>query len=296
MLLQVSNIRKSYGIDVILQDISMQVLERERIGLVGVNGAGKSTLLKIIAGELSFDSGAIHKAKETRIGYLAQNSGLQSDRTIEAEMRAVFAHLLDAEQELRQLEQQIADPELHNQPKRYEEVLERYARRSDWFREQGGFEINTRINSVLHGMGFGEFPSDTKIATLSGGQKTRLALARILLQSPDLLMLDEPTNYLDIPTLTWLEGYLRSYSGAILVVSHDRYFLDALATTIIEIERHAAKRYTGNYSRYMELKSAEYESELKQYEKQQDEIAKMEQFIQKKHCTSFDNKTCAKPA
>ncbi|GGG82259.1 ABC-F family ATP-binding cassette domain-containing protein [Paenibacillus radicis (ex Gao et al. 2016)] len=281
MLLQVSNIRKSYGIDVILQDISMQVLERERVGLVGVNGAGKSTLLKIIAGELSFDSGAIHKAKETRIGYLAQNSGLQSDRTIEAEMRAVFAHLLDAEQELRQLEQQIADPELHNQPKRYEEILERYARRSDWFREQGGFEMNTRINSVLHGMGFGEFPSDTRIATLSGGQKTRLALARILLQSPDLLMLDEPTNYLDIPTLTWLEGYLRSYSGAILVVSHDRYFLDALATTIIEIERHAAKRYTGNYSRYMELKSAEYESELKQYEKQQDEIAKMEQFIQK---------------
>ncbi|MUT67869.1 ABC-F family ATP-binding cassette domain-containing protein [Paenibacillus sp. NEAU-GSW1] len=281
MLLQVSNISKSYGIDVILSNISLQVLERERVGLVGVNGAGKSTLLKIIAGELSYDSGAIHKAKETRIGYLAQNSGLQSERTIIEEMRAVFAHLLDAEQELRDLEQQIADPELHNQPKRYEEVLERYAKRSDWFREQGGFEINTRINSVLHGMGFGSFSHDTVVSTLSGGQKTRLALARILLQSPDLLMLDEPTNYLDIPTLTWLEGYLRGYSGAILVVSHDRYFLDALATTIIEIERHVAKRYTGNYSRYIDLKAAEYESEIKQYEKQQDEIAKMEQFIQR---------------
>ncbi|ACS99714.1 ABC-F family ATP-binding cassette domain-containing protein [Paenibacillus sp. JDR-2] len=281
MLLQLSNISKNYGIDVILSDISMQVLERERVGLVGVNGAGKSTLLKIIAGELSYDSGAIHKAKETRIGYLAQNSGLQSNRTIIEEMRAVFSHLIEAEQELRELERQIADPALHDNPKRYEDVLDRYSRKSDWFREQGGFEINTRINSVLHGMGFGSFAADTLISTLSGGQKTRLALARILLQAPDLLMLDEPTNYLDIPTLTWLEGYLRSYSGAILVVSHDRYFLDALATTIIEIERHAARRYTGNYSRYIELKAAEYEADMKQFEKQQDEIAKMEQFIQR---------------
>ncbi|WP_336776323.1 ABC-F family ATP-binding cassette domain-containing protein [Paenibacillus sp. MMO-58] len=281
MLLQLSNISKNYGIDVILSDISMQVLERERVGLVGVNGAGKSTLLKIIAGELSYDSGAIHKAKETRIGYLAQNSGLQSNRTIIEEMRAVFSHLIEAERELREMEQQIADPALHDNPKRYEDVLDRYSRKSDWFREQGGFEINTRINSVLHGMGFGSFPPDTLISTLSGGQKTRLALARILLQAPDLLMLDEPTNYLDIPTLTWLEGYLRSYSGAILVVSHDRYFLDALVTTIVEIERHAARRYTGNYSRYIELKAAEYEADMKQYEKQQEEIAKMEQFIQR---------------
>ncbi|MDQ0115712.1 ABC-F family ATP-binding cassette domain-containing protein [Paenibacillus harenae] len=281
MLLQVSNITKSYGVDVVLSNISMQVLERERIGLVGVNGAGKSTLLKIIAGELTADSGDIHKAKETKIGYLAQNSGLNSDRTIVAEMRAVFAHLLDAEQELRDLEVKIADPALHDDEKRYADTLERYAKRSDWFREQGGFEINTRINSVLHGMGFGQFPPDTRISTLSGGQKTRLALARILLQAPDLLMLDEPTNYLDIETLTWLESYLRGYSGAIVVVSHDRYFLDALAQTIIEIERHVSKRYTGNYSRYMELKAADYESNMKQYEKQQDEISRLEQFIQK---------------
>lgn len=281
MLLQVSNISKSYGVDVVLSNISMQVLERERIGLVGVNGAGKSTLLKIIAGELSADSGSIHKSKETKIGYLAQNSGLHTDRTIMEEMRAVFAHLLDAEQELRELELKIADPSLHNDEKKYADTLDRYAKRSEWFREQGGFEINTRINSVLHGMGFGQFPPDTRISTLSGGQKTRLALARILLQAPDLLMLDEPTNYLDIETLTWLEGYLRGYSGAIVVVSHDRYFLDAMAQTIIEIERHTSKRYTGNYSRYIELKAADYEANMKQYEKQQDEIQKMEQFIQK---------------
>lgn len=281
MLLQVSNVSKHYGVTAVLSHISMQVQERDRIGLVGVNGAGKSTLLKIIAGEISADSGDIHKAKETKLGYLAQNSGLQSDRTIIAEMRAVFAHLIEAEEELRQLELHIADPELHDNPKRYEETLERYARQSDWFREQGGFEINTRINSVLHGMGFGSFDLETVISTLSGGQKTRLALARILLQAPDLLMLDEPTNYLDIETLTWLESYLRGYAGAIVVVSHDRYFLDAMATNIVEIERHVATRYTGNYSRYLEIKEAEYETQLKHYEKQQGEIEKMEQFIQR---------------
>ncbi|WP_340021620.1 ABC-F family ATP-binding cassette domain-containing protein [Paenibacillus sp. FSL K6-1096] len=281
MLLQATGITKSYGIQNILDGISLMVNEKERVGLVGVNGAGKSTFLQILAGELSYDSGQIHKAKETTIGYLAQNSGLQSDRTIQEEMLAVFAPLLEAEAELRQLETDIADPKLADDPKRYEELLERYARRSDWFRDQGGYEMNTRIRSVLHGMGFGDFAPDTPIATLSGGQKTRLALARILLQAPDLLMLDEPTNHLDIETLTWLEDYLRGYAGGILVVSHDRYFLDRLVTTIVEIERHQSRRYTGNYSRYVELKAAEYEIRMKQYEKQQDEISRMEDFVQR---------------
>ncbi|EFM11880.1 ABC transporter related protein [Paenibacillus curdlanolyticus YK9] len=281
MLLQVSDLTKSYGITPILSRITFQIQERERVGLVGVNGAGKSTLLQMIAGVISPDSGTIYKAKETRIGYLAQNSGLQSDRTIIEEMREVFRDLIDTEQELRQLEVAISDPELQQNEKRYEETLARYAARSEYFRTEGGFEMDTRIKSVLHGMGFGQFDPATIISTLSGGQRTRLALARMLLQAPELLMLDEPTNHLDIETLTWLEGYLRSYNGSLLVVSHDRYFLDALATTIIEIERHAAKRYTGNYSRYIELKAAEYESQLKMFEKQQDEIAKLEQFIQK---------------
>ncbi|UVI31162.1 ABC-F family ATP-binding cassette domain-containing protein [Paenibacillus spongiae] len=281
MLLQVSDLSKSYGAQPILSSITFQIQPRERVGLVGVNGAGKSTLLRIIAGEMSADSGTIYKAKETTIGYLAQTSGLQSDRTIEEEMRAVFAHLLDAEAELRSLEHKIADPALQEDDKAYADTLDRYARLSDWFREKGGFEIETKIRSVLHGMNFGSFPMDTVVSTLSGGQKTRLALARILLQAPDLLMLDEPTNYLDIATLTWLEDYLRSYSGGILVVSHDRYFLDAVVQTIVEIERHTAKRYTGNYSRYIDLKAAEYESQMKMYEKQQDEISRMEDFIQR---------------
>jgi len=281
MLLQVSGLSKSYGVTTILSNVTFQVQERDRIGLVGVNGAGKSTLLQMIAGELTPDGGSIHKLKEARYGYLAQNSGLQSDRTILGEMREVFADLLNAERELRELELLIADPAVQADGKRYEDVTSRYAAKSEWFRAQGGFEIDTKIRSVLHGMGFGDFAPDTPISTLSGGQKTRLALARILLQAPDLLMLDEPTNHLDIETLSWLEDYLRGYPGAILVVSHDRYFLDALATSIVEIERHAAKRYTGNYSRYIEVKAAEFESAMKQYEKQQDEIARMEDFIQK---------------
>lgn len=281
MLLQANGITKLYGVTPVLEGINLQVLERERIGLVGVNGAGKSTLLQILAGELSHDGGQIFKAKETTIGYLAQNSGLQSDRTIWEEMLDVFTPLIEAERELRQMEQQIADPASSEDPKRYQDLLDRYAIRSDWFKDQGGYEMETRIRSILHGMGFGTFSPDTPIATLSGGQKTRLALARILLQAPDLLMLDEPTNHLDIATLTWLEDYLRGYSGALLVVSHDRYFLDRLVTTIVEIERHQSKRYTGNYSKYIELKAAEYESQLKQFEKQQDEIARMETFIQR---------------
>ncbi|MGG6310616.1 ABC-F family ATP-binding cassette domain-containing protein [Paenibacillus macerans] len=281
MLLQASNITKLYGVTPVLEGINLQVLERDRIGLVGVNGAGKSTFLQILAGELSYDGGQIFKAKETTIGYLAQNSGLQSERTIWEEMLAVFAPLIETERELRRMEEQIADPVLAQDEKNHQDLLDRYALKSDWFKDHGGYEMETRIRSVLHGMGFGDFPPDTVISTLSGGQKTRLALARILLQAPDLLMLDEPTNHLDIETLTWLEDYLRNYSGSLLVVSHDRYFLDRLVTAIVEIERHQSRKYTGNYSRFIELKAAEYESQMKQYEKQQDEIARMEAFIQK---------------
>ncbi|MNO45817.1 putative ABC transporter ATP-binding protein YheS [compost metagenome] len=281
MLLQANDITKLYGITTVLGGINLQVLERDRIGLVGVNGAGKSTFLQILAGEITPDGGQIFKAKETTIGYLAQNSGLQSHRSIWEEMLEVFSPLIEAEKELRLMEQQIADPALAADAKSYQELLDRYALKSDWFKDHGGYEIETRIRSVLHGMGFGAFPPDTAISSLSGGQKTRLALARILLQAPDLLMLDEPTNHLDIETLTWLEDYLRNYSGALVVVSHDRYFLDRLVTTIVEIERHQSRRYTGNYSRYIDLKAAEYESQMKMYEKQQDEIARMEDFIQK---------------
>lgn len=281
MLLQAVNLSKSYGVRAILSNITMLVNEREKIGLVGINGAGKSTFLQIIAGEMSYDSGDIFVSKETTIGYLAQNSGLTSGKTIREETLDVFADLLAVEQELRDLEVAMADPAVTADAKRYDETLNRYAARSEWFREKGGYAIEAKIRGILSGMGFSDFPQDTRVDTLSGGQKTRLALAKMLLAEPDLLLLDEPTNHLDIDTLTWLEDYLRGYPGAIVVVSHDRYFLDALVGTIYEIERHASKRYSGNYSRFIEIKAAEYEAELKQYEKQQDEISRMEDFVQK---------------
>ncbi|MGF9713246.1 ATP-binding cassette domain-containing protein [Paenibacillus sp. JMULE4] len=281
MLLQVSGITKSYGASTVLSNISLQIEARERIGLVGVNGAGKSTLLQIIAGELSYDSGQIFKAKETKIGYLKQNSGLVSDRSIWNELLNVFAGLLEMETELRRLEERMADPDVIADEKKMEETMRRYAELSDAFRERGGYEIEAKIRGILNGMGFGGMDPSTPVQALSGGQKTRLALAKMLLEAPDLLLLDEPTNHLDIQTLTWLEQYLRSYSGAILVVSHDRYFLDSLVDAIYEIERTTSRRYTGNYTRYIELKEAEYQNQLKQFEKQQDEIAKMEEFIQR---------------
>ncbi|OCT11143.1 multidrug ABC transporter ATP-binding protein [Paenibacillus pectinilyticus] len=281
MLLQVSNISKSYGVRAVLSNITLQIENRERIGLVGVNGAGKSTLLQIIAGEMSYDSGDLFKAKETKIGYLKQNSGLNTNKSIWNELLSVFSSLLETERELRELEALMADPDLISDEKKYETTMNRYALRSEWFREHGGYEIEAKIRGILHGMGFGQFAPETLVSTLSGGQKTRLALAKMLLEEPDLLMLDEPTNHLDIATLTWLEGYLRGYPGAILVVSHDRYFLDALVTSIYEIERHASKRYTGNYSRFIEIKEANYEIEMKQFEKQQEEISKLEDFVQR---------------
>ncbi|MFD0671361.1 ABC-F family ATP-binding cassette domain-containing protein [Cohnella sp. GCM10027633] len=281
MLLQANGITKNYGITPVLDGITLLVNERDRIGLVGVNGAGKSTLLKVLAGELRADFGSVSKAKDLRIGYLAQNGGLQGHKTIMEEMTSAFGPLLDQERSLREMEGRIADPaELENEA-RYETLLSQYAEASEKFKEAGGYEMGNRTRSVLHGMGFGGFSPDTEVASLSGGQRTRLALARLLLVQPDLLLLDEPTNHLDIDTLTWLEQYLRGYNGAMVIVSHDRYFLDAIVTSVIEIERNAATRYTGNYTRYMELKAASFEQQMKLYEAQRKEIARMEDFVQR---------------
>ncbi|MFC5531571.1 ABC-F family ATP-binding cassette domain-containing protein [Cohnella yongneupensis] len=281
MLLQANGISKHYGITPILEGITLLINERDRIGLVGVNGAGKSTLLKVLAGELRADHGSVSKAKDLRIGYLAQNGGLQGHRTIMEEMTSAFGPLLEQEKNLRDMESRIADPAELENATRYESLLSQYADASEKFREAGGYEMGNRTRSVLHGMGFGDFAPDTEVASLSGGQRTRLALARLLLVQPELLLLDEPTNHLDIDTLTWLEQYLRSYNGAMVIVSHDRYFLDAIVTSIVEIERNAATRYTGNYSRYMELKAAGFAQQMKLYEAQRKEIARMEDFVQR---------------
>lgn len=281
ILLQTENITKTYGIETILQDISLQVQTGERIGLVGINGAGKSTLMKILAGELSYDQGIVRKPKDVTLGYLSQDGGLESDRSIWDEMMSVFTHLQAEEQALRKLEEKMGDPQILSDEKRYQQILEEYAKRSEQFKEQGGYSYEGSIRGVLHGLRFADMDIHTPIKTLSGGQKTRLALAKLLLQAPDVLLLDEPTNYLDIETLTWLETYLQNYKGAILVVSHDRYFLDKLVTIIYEIERTKATRYVGNYSKFLDQKAARIEQEMKMYEKQQEEIARLEDFIQR---------------
>ncbi|EOO04505.1 MULTISPECIES: ABC-F family ATP-binding cassette domain-containing protein [Bacillus] len=281
ILLQVNGLSKLYGAETILANIKLEVQTKDRIALVGRNGAGKSTLLKIIAGELSHDDGEIIKPKDVSIGYLAQNTGLETSLTIWDEMLTVFTHLRQMETKLRRLEQEMGKEENFSNEAIYERLLADYDQLQLNYKDQGGYQYEADIRSILSGLGFPVETHQTTISTLSGGQKTRLALGKLLLTKPDLLILDEPTNHLDIETLTWLEQYLQGYPGAILIVSHDRYFLDKLVTQVYEISNKESRRFVGNYSKYLDLKSALYDQEMKRYEKQQDEIAKLEDFVQK---------------
>ncbi|WHY34493.1 ABC-F family ATP-binding cassette domain-containing protein [Cytobacillus firmus] len=281
ILLQVNQLAKNFGADPILTNIKLEVQTRDRIALVGRNGAGKSTLLKIIAGHMAYDSGEIIKPKEVTIGYLAQNTGLESELSIWDEMLTVFSHLQKQEKQLRSLEEQMADPDILSNSDAYERVLKDYDKLQVDFKENGGYQYEADIRSILHGLNFSSLGYDTKISSLSGGQRTRLALGKLLLTKPDILILDEPTNHLDIETLSWLEQYLQGYSGAILIVSHDRYFLDKVVSQVYEISRHQIRKYPGNYSSYLDQKAANFEKEMKQFEKQQEEIAKLQDFIQR---------------
>ncbi|WP_439874786.1 ABC-F family ATP-binding cassette domain-containing protein [Bacillus mycoides] len=281
ILLQVNALSKLYGAETILANIKLEVQTKDRIALVGRNGAGKSTLLKIIAGELSHDGGEIIKPKDVSMGYLAQNTGLETSLTIWDEMLTVFTHLQQMETKLRRLEQEMGKEENFSNAAIYEKLLADYDQLQLDYKDQGGYQYEADIRSILSGLGFPVEMHQTTISTLSGGQKTRLALGKLLLTKPDLLILDEPTNHLDIETLTWLEQYLQGYPGAILIVSHDRYFLDKLVTQVYEISNKESRRFVGNYSKYLDLKSSLYEQEMKRYEKQQDEIAKLEDFVQK---------------
>ncbi|MFK4566147.1 ABC-F family ATP-binding cassette domain-containing protein [Enterococcus sp. UD-01] len=276
ILLQANQIARYFGADTLFENIQMEISSHSRIALVGRNGAGKSTLLKIIAGIDSPDNGTIAKNKTATLGYLAQDTGLQSNKTVWDEMLEAFASIIKMEQRMRELELIISDlPDSQN----YEAALKEYDRLQHDFAEQNGYGYENEIRSVLHGFGFKEEFYEKNISTLSGGQKTRLALARMLLQKPDILILDEPTNHLDIDTLSWLENYLPSYAGALLIVSHDRYFLDKVVTEVYEISRHKMRYYKGNYSKYLELKAEQLTSEWKAYEKQQTEIHKLEDFV-----------------
>ena len=279
ILLQVNQLQKYYGADLILSNIKLELQTRDRVALVGRNGAGKSTLLRIIAGHLSHDGGEIIKPKEVTIGYLAQNTGLESNLSIWDEMLTVFEPLRSMENSLRKLEEQMADPRLFEDAVKYERIIKEYDQLQVTFKEQGGYQYEADIRSVLHGLNF--LDSSLMISSLSGGQKTRLALGKLLLTRPDILILDEPTNHLDIDTLSWLEQYLQGYDGAILIISHDRYFLDKVVTQVYEVSRKQIGRFTGNYSSYLDQKAANYEREMKLYEKQQQEVANLQDFIQR---------------
>lgn len=285
MILSMENISKIYNGRTILDNVSLTIEDNDRIGLVGINGCGKSTLLRIIMGmeeyetqpEPNVPSLAITKA--STVGFLQQNSGLDRSSKVMEEMRSVFSGLLSVQEDIRRLETEIAKPEIHENEEHFKAVTEEYARKTAEFEAGEGYLIDVKIKTVLNGMGFPPETYDQVINTLSGGEKTRLAMAKLLLEAPRLLILDEPTNHLDFDTIMWLEDYLQTYKGALLIVSHDRYFLDKLCTSICEIERTKLRRWKGNYTRFTELKAADVERRMKEYEAQQEEIAKLQDFV-----------------
>ncbi|MBE7023335.1 MAG: ABC-F family ATP-binding cassette domain-containing protein [Ruminococcaceae bacterium] len=280
MLITIDNLSKSFGQEEILKNVKLTVNEKCRYGLIGVNGAGKSTLLKIIMGTLSFEEGEVIKKPGLKIGYLEQNNGLERDSSIIIEMRKVFEDVYESEQKMRALELEMA--EISDQDSdEYRRIASEYTRAQNFFDSRDGYNIDVKIKTILNGMGFGDRDMDTVISTLSGGEKTRLAIARLLLEEPELLILDEPTNHLDFKTLKWLEEYLVSYNGAILTVSHDRYFLDKIVTHIYEVERGRVYSYAGNYSKYLPQKAERRARQEKEYEMQQMQIAQLQTYVDK---------------
>lgn len=280
MLLNVEHLYKYFNGQALLKDINFTVEDREAVGLIGINGCGKSTLLNIITGSEGYDKtpeglGSVNIAGKASIGFLRQNSGLNSELTIGEEMKNAFAPLLETLDKMKVLEKKMADGG------DIDDISHEYAELSSYFEARDGYRIDVKIKQVLNGMGFSSTPTDRVISTLSGGEKTRLALAKLLLEEPNLLILDEPTNHLDFETLMWLEDYLKGYKGAIIIVSHDRYFLNKVCTRICEIEQGRLTSYRGDYSSYLVQKKMNSERQLKEYEAQQKEIAKLEDYVAK---------------
>ncbi len=281
MLISISNLSKSFGENQIIKDINLTIEDNCRYGLIGVNGAGKSTLLSIIMGELDYDDGDIYKSPNLTIGYLKQNSGLDRNSTIISEMRNAFSDIIKIEDELRLIEEKMLSYSEHNSSE-YKSLMSEYSKKQSYFESMDGYNIDVKIKTVLNGLGFSDRSLETEINVLSGGEKTRLALAALLLEEPNLLILDEPTNHLDFKTLDWLENYLiNSYKGSLLIVSHDRYFLDNTVENMLEIERGKMYSYNGNYSKYLVLKEERNEVLRKEYEAQQLQISQMQTYIDK---------------
>lgn len=277
MLLYGNNITKSFGTNVIFQSISFQIEENSRIGIVGKNGTGKSTLLRMIDGTSPPDGGSIDRARGLTLGTLTQESNLTLTHTVYEEALSVFQSLLEQEEALRDLERQISAADPHSvQP-----LLKRYADLTEDFEQARGYEHESRVKGILTGLGFPPERFQQTIGQLSGGEKTRISLAKLILQNPQLLLLDEPTNFLDIETIQWLETYLKSYAGAYLIISHDRYFLDALVQTVWEVENKELHRFGGNYTQYVKQKEADLETKLHRFKVEQKEIKRQEEIIRR---------------
>ncbi|MDL2205750.1 ABC-F family ATP-binding cassette domain-containing protein [Eubacteriales bacterium OttesenSCG-928-N13] len=277
VLLTLQGISKAFGLNAILNDVSLTLMQGSRMGLVGVNGSGKSTLFKIITGEMAPDSGTVSMIRGTSIGVLTQQADIQSDLTLYEELARVFEPVQRMEERLRELEQLMA--EHHQDEKMLGSLSDEYARLTDRFEQAGGYEWPSRIQGVLAGLGFAKGREQDPARLLSGGEKTRLCLARLLLAQPDLLMLDEPTNHLDLPATGWLEDTLKRYSGTVLVISHDRYFLNAVCDAVAELSMTHLTQYTGNYDMFTQKRQADLERQLKEYQMQQKEIARQQAII-----------------
>ncbi len=281
MLLSMTNVNKFYNGNQILKDINLTVDENDRIGLIGINGCGKTTLLRLITGKeepdrFTEEDGIISFASKTNIGYLEQMGALDNENTVIEEMKGVFSELYAVSDRMKELEKLMAE-----NPVNYEKLSEEYAQKSSYYEANDGYNLKVKIKTILNGMGFTEDLFDRVISSFSGGEKTRLAIAKLLLENPNILILDEPTNHLDFRTVMWLEDYLKDYKGALLIVSHDRYFLDKTVTSICEIENTVLTRYKGNYTAFTKLKAEAVARQQKEYDLQQKEIAKMEDYVAK---------------
>ncbi|MCU9811026.1 ABC-F family ATP-binding cassette domain-containing protein [Paraclostridium sp. AKS81] len=279
IVLSCNNLNKSFGIDTILENISFTVNEGDKVGIIGVNGTGKTTLFKVLSGIYGYDSGDIYLGKGVEIGYLEQNTNFQSEKTIYEEVLEVFSDLMDMENYIRDLEIKISEEGSNPNSKTLDKLMNEYSQKLELFSELNGYGYKSEVKGILKGLGFSDSDMETPINILSGGEKTRVLLSKLLLKNPSLLLLDEPTNHLDSDAIEWLEVFLKQYKGTVIIISHDRYFLDQVVNRVFEIHNKRLKTYNGNYSKFIELSKVEKELEVKKYEDQQKEIKKQEESI-----------------